>query len=40
MLKLIAAFLALDISYNAIPSSFLQLALAEFKVTVIAKSFV
>jgi len=38
ILKLIAASLALDISFCAIPSSFLQLDLAEFKVTIIVKS--
>jgi hypothetical protein len=38
MLKLIAASLALDISSSAIPFSFLQLDLAEFEVTIIAKS--
>ena len=38
MLKLIAASLALDISSSTIPSSFLQLDLAKFKVTIIAKS--
>jgi hypothetical protein len=37
MLKLIVASLALDISSSAIPSSFLQLDLAEFEVTVIIK---
>jgi len=36
--KLIAASLALDISSYAILSSFLQLDLAEFEVTVITKS--
>ena len=39
MSKLITVSLALDINYSAIPFSFLQLDLAEFKVTVIAKSF-
>jgi len=37
MSKLIAASLALDISSSAIPSSFLQLDLAKFNITVIAK---
>jgi len=37
-LKLIVASLALDISSSAILSSFLQLDLAKFEVTVIAKS--
>jgi hypothetical protein len=38
MSKLIAASLALEVSSSAISSSFLQLDLAEFEVTVIAKS--
>jgi len=38
MLKLMVASLALDISSSAILSGFLQLDLAEFEVTTIAKS--